>query len=127
MSYKEKSYLIVDDMKVLRKVLSNTLVKFGIPQENIHLAEDGKEAIEKLKGANVDVIFSDWNMPVMDGLEFLKFCKASEDFKKIPFIMLTSEADKDNVVKAMEVGVNGYLLKSVQMDQLLLKISTMFK
>jgi len=126
MSYKEKSYLIVDDMKVLRNILKNILIKFEINEANIFQAADGKEAIQQLEANPIDLIISDWNMPELNGIDFLKFCKSSDHFKNTPFIMLTSEAEKENIVQAMELGVSGYLLKPVQKDQLLLKISSFF-
>ena len=126
MSYKEKSYLIVDDMKVLRNILKNILVKFEINEANIYQAENGKEAIEILKSKPVDLILSDWNMPEVNGLEFLRHCRSSEKHKKTPFIMVTAESERDQIVEAVGLGVSGYLLKPVKKDQLLLKISSFF-
>ena len=101
MSYKEKSYLIVDDMKVLRNILKNILVKFEINEANIYQAENGKEAIEILKSKPVDLILSDWNMPEVNGLEFLRHCRSSEKHKKTPFIMVTAESERDQIVEAV--------------------------
>ena len=126
MSYKDKSYLIIDDMKVCRNILKDVLENFGVSPENIHQAFNGKDAIKKLDAIPIDLIICDWNMPEMNGLDFLKYCKSSEYFMNKPFFMLTAEADKENIVEAMDLGITAYLLKPIQKDQLFSKIISLF-
>ena len=74
-------------------------------------AEDGQLALEELKKNKVDLIISDWNMPNMTELEFLKAVRSDESFKKIPFVMVTAEGKKDNVMEAAKAGVSNYVVK----------------
>ena len=126
MSYKTKSYLVIDDMKVLRNIIVKSLVKFGIDKSKVFDAENGLEALKILATENIDLIISDLNMPELDGLGLLKKCKSSPKLKNIPFIMLTSEAEREKIIIARDLGVDGYLLKPVQTEQLFLRINRFF-
>jgi CheY-like chemotaxis protein len=125
-SFKDKKYLAVDDMKVILKILVKSLVAYGIPEKNISQAINGVQALEILQTKHIDLIISDWNMPEMNGLELLKICKANKELKEVPFIMLTSESEKGHIVEALTLNVTGYLLKPVQKELLFLKITSLF-
>ena len=101
--------LIVDDFATMRRIFKTNLRQFGF--NNFLEAENGLQALEVLKKNEVDLIISDWNMPSMDGLEFLKAVRGDKSLKNIPFIMVTAEGQKRNVVEAVKAGVNGYIVK----------------
>jgi len=108
--------LVVDDFATMRKIIKNVLKQISI--ENVLEAENGKHAITILKNEAVDLIISDWIMPEMTGIEFLKACKGDETIKKIPFIMVTAEAQKDNIMEAIKSGVDNYIVKPFTPDKL---------
>ncbi len=101
--------LVVDDFSTMRKILKNNLRQLGF--SNILEAEDGRLALEELKKNKVDLIISDWNMPNMTGLELLKAVRSDEGLKQLPFVMVTAEGQKDNVMEAAKAGVNNYIVK----------------
>ena len=96
--------LVVDDFATMRKIVKNVLRQISI--ENVVEAENGKHALTVLQTEPVDLIISDWMMPEMTGIEFLKVCKGDEEKKKIPFIMVTAEGQKDSVMEAIKSGVD---------------------
>jgi two-component system chemotaxis response regulator CheY len=108
--------LVVDDFATMRKIIKNVLKQIDIV--NVLEAENGKHALTVLKNDTVDLIISDWIMPEMTGIEFLKACKADETIKKIPFIMVTAEAQKDNIMEAIKSGVDNYIVKPFTPDKL---------
>ena len=101
--------LIVDDFATMRRILRNVLKQIGFT--NISEADDGKTALKKLKKDNFDLILRDWNMPEMSGLELLNIVRSDDELKNIPFVMVTAEAQKDNIVEAVKAGVNNYVVK----------------
>ena len=101
--------LVVDDFKTMRKIIKNILTQLGF--KNIIEADDGTTALELLKKQKVDLIISDWNMPKMNGLELLKTVRSDDNLKDIRFIMVTAEAQKENVIEAIKHGVNQYVVK----------------
>lgn len=113
----ETKFLIVDDMPSLREVLKALLKKNGFNQ--ITEANDGQEAYQmmvaaKAAGKQYDVIICDWNMPNMNGMEFMKVIKAVDTWKSIPFILLTTESEKAKVMEAIVAGATNYMVKPVQ-------------
>jgi two-component system chemotaxis response regulator CheY len=108
--------LVVDDFATMRKIIKNVLKQIDIV--NVLEAENGKHALTVLKNDTVDLIISDWIMPEMTGIEFLKACKGDETIKKIPFIMVTAEAQKDNIMEAIKSGVDNYIVKPFTPDKL---------
>ncbi len=108
--------LVVDDFATMRKIIKNVLKQINI--ENVLEAENGKRALTILKSDNVDLIISDWIMPEMTGIEFLRACKGDEAIKKIPFIMVTAEAQKDNIMEAIKSGVDNYIVKPFTPEKL---------
>jgi two-component system chemotaxis response regulator CheY len=105
----EMKILVADDYATIRKIIRNHLKQFGY--NNIADAEDGAAAFKMLKSQTIDFIISDWNMPNMSGIELLKAVRADADYCKIPFLMITSEASKENIVSALKAGVSNYIVK----------------
>ncbi|MFH2060607.1 MAG: response regulator [Pseudomonadota bacterium] len=101
--------LIVDDFATMRRILKNILKQLGF--KNLVEADDGTTAWEILEGQKIDLIISDWNMPKMTGLELLKKVRASDNYKTTPFLMVTAEAQKQNVIEAVQAGVSNYVVK----------------
>lgn len=109
--------LVVDDFATMRKIVKNVLRQIDIT--NVTEAENGKQAFEILKKeGNFELIVSDWIMPEMTGIEFLKVCKDDDNVRKIPFIMVTAEAQKDSVMEAIKGGVDNYIVKPFTPDRL---------
>ncbi len=107
--------LVVDDSAVMRKIVMKILGVAGY--SDVVEAVDGKDALSK--ASDVDIVFTDWNMPVMDGLTFVK------EFRKTstaPVIMVTTEGGQEQVLEAMRAGVNDYVIKPYGKDTLLGKI-----
>jgi two-component system chemotaxis response regulator CheY len=101
--------LIVDDFATMRRILRNVLKQIGF--KNMIEADDGKTALKELKKDNFDLILCDWNMPGMSGLELLNIVRSDDELKNIPFVMVTAEAQKDNIVEAVKAGVSNYVVK----------------
>jgi two-component system, chemotaxis family, chemotaxis protein CheY len=101
--------LIVDDFATMRRILKNVLKQIGLM--NISEAEDGKAALTELKKNKYDLIMCDWNMPEMPGIELLNKVRSDDALKHIPFIMVTAEAKKDNILDAVKAGVSNYIVK----------------
>ena len=108
--------LIVDDFATMRKIVRNVLRQINI--ENVIEAENGKHALGMLDKEAFDLIISDWIMPEMTGIDFLKACKEDEEKKNIPFIMVTAEAQKESVLEAIKAGVDNYIVKPFTPDKL---------
>ena len=106
--------LVVDDFSTMRKIVKNNLKGMGF--NNIIEAENGQKALEELKKESVGLIISDWNMPVMTGIELLKAVRGDAGLKSIPFIMVTAEGQKDNVMEAAKAGVRNYVVKPFTPD-----------
>jgi two-component system chemotaxis response regulator CheY len=106
---KKMTILLVDDFATMRKVIRNLLKQVGY--ENIMEADNGEAGLAVLKSHKIDFVISDWNMPVMTGLELLKAVRADADICKTPFLMVTAEALKENVVAAVKAGVSNYIVK----------------
>ena len=101
--------LIVDDFATMRRILKNILKQLGF--KNLVEADDGTTAWDVLENQEIDLIISDWNMPKMTGLELLKKVRASTKYKTAPFLMVTAEAQKQNVIEAVQAGVSNYVVK----------------
>lgn len=101
--------LVVDDFSTMRRIV-NSLIReagFGAVTE----AEDGVEALRKLENGNFKFIVSDWNMPNMTGLELLKAVRSAPSLKHLPFLLITAEARKENIIDAAQAGADGYIVK----------------
>lgn len=117
--------LIVDDFATMRRILKNILKQIGF--KNILEADDGTTALEVLDRQSVDLIISDWNMPKMTGLELLKSVRASDQYKKTPFLMVTAEAQKQNVIEAVQAGVSNYVVKPFTAEAISEKLTKILK
>lgn len=102
-------FLVVDDFSTMRRIVRNLLKELGY--SNVDEAEDGAMALSKLKNENFDFVISDWNMPNMDGLEMLKQIRADSAIAKLPVLMVTAEAKKENIIAAAQAGASGYVVK----------------
>ncbi|RLA95294.1 MAG: response regulator [Deltaproteobacteria bacterium] len=116
--------LIVDDFATMRKILKNILKELGYT--DLLEAEDGQAALEILRREKVDLVISDWNMPNMDGLSLLKAIRSDEALKDTPVLMVTAEAQKQNVLEAVKAGVNNYVVKPFTPEVIQEKISKIF-
>jgi len=101
--------LVVDDFATMRRIVKGVLKQLGF--NNIVEAEDGSIALDTLKKEEIGLIISDWNMPNMTGLDLLKAVRGDNGLKGIPFIMVTAEGLKENVLEAVKVGVTNYIVK----------------
>ncbi len=108
--------LIVDDFATMRRIMKNILKQLGFT--NVTEADDGTTALELLKTNSFDLIVSDWNMPKMTGLELLKQVRSMPETKSLPFLMVTAEAQKQNVIEAVQAGVSNYVVKPFTADQI---------
>ncbi len=105
----EQSIITVDDSSTMRRIIKNTLQKLGF--ETILEAGNGVEALEVMSKNKVDMIVTDWNMPEMDGLTFVKAVSAKDEYKDLPILMITTEAAKEDILTALRSGVNNYVVK----------------
>ena len=116
-------FLVVDDFSTMRRIVRNLLKELGY--SNVDEAEDGAMALSKLKNEQFDFVISDWNMPVMNGLDMLKSIRADAALAKLPVLMVTAEAKKENIIAAAQAGANGYVVKpftAATLDEKLNKI-----
>ena len=116
--------LIVDDFATMRRILRNILKQIGFT--NISEADDGNTALKALKKEKFDLILCDWNMPEMPGIDLLKTLKADEQLKDIPFVMVTAEAQKDNIIEAVKEGVSNYIIKPFTAETINEKLNKVF-
>lgn len=116
--------LVVDDFSTMRRIVKNILRQLGF--ENIVEADDGETAVRKLESERIDFVVSDWNMPKMSGLELLKWVRAHDEFKDMPFLMVTAEAQKENVLEAVKAKVSNYIVKPFTAETLAEKIEKIF-
>ena len=108
--------LIVDDSSVMRKIVERSLRQAGLDLVEVYEAGNGAEALNVLGQHQVDLILSDINMPVMDGLEFVKQVQATSA-SKAPVVMITTEGSESNVMQAISLGAKGYIRKPFTADQ----------
>ena len=113
----EVRVLIVDDSSVMRKIVERSLRQAGLNGLVVLEASSGAEALEALKRAPVDLILSDINMPVMDGLEFLRQTRAQKLATGVPVVMITTESSEEHVKQAIQAGARAYLRKPFTADQ----------
>jgi CheY-like chemotaxis protein len=119
------SFLVVDDMEGMRRLLGNSLRQLGF--SDVHTAMHGADALNALRERRFDAVLTDWNMPVMNGLELLRQIRANERFGSIPVIMVTVETDREQVRSAVEAGVSEYLVKPFNLAALEAKLRRAFQ
>ncbi|OEU71927.1 MAG: histidine kinase [Desulfuromonadales bacterium C00003093] len=116
--------LIVDDFATMRRILKNILRQIGFT--NIYEADNGKNALNILKKQKFDLILCDWNMPEMSGLELLSKVRSDNELKDMPFVMVTAEAQKNNIIEAVQAGVNNYVVKPFTAETISGKLKKVF-
>ena len=117
-----KTILIVDDNLVMRNIVRNAFQQLKMPCKYLE-AEDGKKAFQLLETNKVDLVLLDWNMPEMDGIDFLKKVRAIPEFKDLPIVMVTSEAAKYMVIEALQCGATNYIVKPFKENIFIEKLS----
>lgn len=116
--------LVVDDFATMRRIIKNILTQLGY--KNIIEADDGSTALTVLKSEKIGLIISDWNMPKMTGLDLLKAVRADANTAGIPFIMVTAEAQQDNIILAVKAKVSQYIVKPFTAEILAEKLAKIF-
>jgi two-component system chemotaxis response regulator CheY len=115
------SVLVVDDFSTMRRIVINLLREKGF-RKTLE-AEDGHQALSVIAHNQVDVVLSDWNMPVMNGIELLKALRAMPQHEHLPFLVITAEARKENIVEAAHAGADGYIVKPFTANTLVEKLT----
>lgn len=118
-------FLVVDDFSTMRRIVRNLLKELGYI--NVEEAEDGNDGLNKLQSGDFDFVVSDWNMPNMDGLAMLKKIREDAKLAKLPVLMVTAEAKKDNIIAAAQAGASGYVVKPFTAATLDEKLSKIFE
>lgn len=121
---KEMRILVVDDFSTMRRIIKNILRQLGFT--NIVEADDGSTAWEILTKDKIDFVISDWNMPNMPGIELLRKVRASEEYAAMPFLMVTAEAQQENIIEAVQAKVSNYIVKPFTAETLGQKIDKIF-
>jgi Response regulator containing CheY-like receiver, AAA-type ATPase, and DNA-binding domains len=106
---KNLKFLVVDDFSTMRRIVKNLLNDLGYA--NVTEADDGNTALPILQAGGIDFLVTDWNMPGMPGLDLLKAVRADPKLAKMPVLMLTAEAKREQIIEAAQAGVNGYVIK----------------
>ena len=127
MGIENTKFLVVDDFSTMRRIVRNLLKELGFA--NVQEAEDGVDALNKLRGETFDFVVSDWNMPNMTGIELLRAIRADGALKHLPVLMVTAEAKKENIIEAAQAGASGYIVKpftAATLDEKLKKVFAAF-
>lgn len=122
---KNMRVLVVDDFSTMRRIIKNILRQIGF--NNIVEADDGTTAWEILNKDKIDFVVSDWNMPQMSGIELLRKVRSSEEFQDMPFLMVTAEAQQENIIEAVQAKVSNYIVKPFTAETLGAKIDKIFE
>lgn len=121
----EMKFLIVDDFSTMRRIIRNLLRDLGF--NNADEADDGSTALPMLKTGKYDFLITDWNMPIMEGIDLVRTIRADADLRELPILMVTAEARREQIVAAAEAGVNGYIVKPFTAQTLEQKILKIFE
>ncbi|MDR0466430.1 MAG: chemotaxis response regulator CheY [Deltaproteobacteria bacterium] len=116
--------LVVDDFSTMRRIVKNILRQLGF--NDIVEADDGTSAWEVINREKIDFIVSDWNMPQMTGIELLRKVRASEEHAETPFLMVTAEAQQENIIEAVQAKVSNYIVKPFTAETMKQKIDKIF-
>ena len=116
--------LVVDDFSTMRRIVKNILRQLGFT--NIVEADDGSTAWDLLQRESVDFIVSDWNMPIMTGIDLLRKVRASPEYATVPFLMVTAEAQQENIIEAAQAKVSNYIVKPFTAETMKQKIDKIF-
>ena len=118
-------FLVVDDFSTMRRIVKNLLKELGFT--NVQEAEDGVDALSKLRGGDFDFVVSDWNMPNMTGIDLLRAIRADATLKHLPVLMVTAEAKRENIIEAAQAGASGYVVKPFTAGTLDEKLKKIFQ
>ncbi len=118
-------FLVVDDSLTMRRIVINTLKTIGYAE--VVEAGDGKDAMAKLLSEGADFLITDWNMPEMNGLDLTKWVRANAQYGNMPILMVTTRGNKEDVIEAMKVRVNNYIVKPFTAQGLKEKIDAILK
>jgi two-component system, chemotaxis family, chemotaxis protein CheY len=122
---KNMRILIVDDFSTMRRIVKNLLNDLGY--SNTAEAEDGGSALAALRGSKFDFVITDWNMPGINGIELLRTIRADAALAKLPVLMVTAEAKREQIIEAAQAGVNGYIIKPFTAQTLEEKLNKVFE
>lgn len=122
---KNMRVLVVDDFSTMRRIIKNILRQIGF--NNIVEADDGTTAWDVINKDRIDFVISDWNMPKMTGIDLLRKVRTSEEFGKMPFLMVTAEAQQENIIEAVQAKVSNYIVKPFTAETLGAKIDKIFE
>jgi len=125
MADRNMKFLVVDDFSTMRRIVRNLLKEIGF--NNVDEAEDGVDALAKLRGGGFGFVVSDWNMPNMTGYDLLLEIRSDPALKDLPVLMVTAEARKENIIAAAKAGASGYVVKPFTAATLDEKLSKIFK
>ncbi len=125
MAKESKTILFVEDSPTMRRIIANSLRQVGF--EEIIEAENGVDALEKVEGRAIDLVVTDWNMPEMNGAELVKTLREMPPYAEVPIIMITTRGMKDDVMTAMKLGVNGYIVKPFTPEVLQEKLKSVIR
>jgi len=115
--------LVIDDSRTVRSIIGKTLREVGL---EVHEAAHGREALDRLKDfPEIELVLVDWNMPVMNGLEFIQAVRADRTYDGVRIMMVTTETEQEQVQKALAAGANEYLMKPFSPEVLVAKLSLM--
>ena len=122
---KDLKFLVVDDFSTMRRIVKNVLQELGYSR--IEEADDGKTALPMLQAGAFDFLITDWNMPGMQGIDLLRAVRADGKLAKLPVLMLTADAKREQIVEAAQAGVNGYVIKPFTAATLKEKLDKVFE
>lgn len=125
MGIEDTKFLVVDDFSTMRRIIKNLLKELGFA--NVQEAEDGVEALKKLRADTYDFVVSDWNMPNMTGIELLREIRADTKLRHLPVLMVTAEAKRENIIEAAQAGASGYVVKPFTASTLDEKLKKIFQ
>ena len=117
--------LVVDDFSTMRRIIRNLLRELGFT--NSEEADDGSTALPLLKSGKFDFLITDWNMPIMEGIDLVRAVRADDSLRELPILMVTAEARREQIVAAAEAGVSGYIVKPFTAQTLEQKIAKIFE
>ncbi|MGA8148385.1 MAG: chemotaxis response regulator CheY [Gallionellaceae bacterium] len=118
-------FLVVDDFPTMRRIMRNLLKALGYT--NVHEAEDGVDALNKLHNGDFDFVMSDWNMPNMTGIELLRSIRADPKLNHLPVLMVTTETGREKIIEAAQAGASGYIVKPFTSAALDAKLNKIFQ
>lgn len=121
---KNMKILVVDDHESMRRIEKQILNDLGFA--NVDTADDGATALPMLRSGHYDFVISDWNMPIMEGLDLLRAIRADDKLARLPVLLVTAESKKEKIIEAAKAGINDYVVKPFNAEILRAKIDRIF-